>query len=582
MLPWFNAKPECPVDAATKDWIDRRWAWLTQEFGLQRLRDATVVLPLAQFFPDEFDGRPEDAQRMLDRVCGYMGVDPAGLKLSIYTENNPVFEGQWQRGTSGLYQQDGEQHHIWIEQANLGDPVGMVGTMAHELGHVHLLGNGRISDETADHEPLTDLLTVFLGLGVFTANSVIYEQYLRQGAYARERMGKRGYLTMPQFAYALALFARDRAEEQPAWAEHLRPDVREPFANACCFLAAPPETAALPARAAASTAIQALTEEVPFEDGEEPARRPLAAADLLRRFAAGERVFREVDLQDMDLQGVNLRGCGLEGADLSGANLSDATLADADLREVDAQAALFINADLRDVDLRDADFSGADLTGADLTGADIRGADFQGAILRRTILTGVQRNAGTDFSDADLSTAVTDIPPQQENLRGVSRSALAADGLTTVVIHLCGYLAVLAICMILGAVVGTFLDMATWTVTGAARMSGHFTMICGLLSGGFYLRYAVRQWQHDRQSSANDEHRRRTSAQRLCRWAFVLWLLVVAMGVGAAIGGWVDFATTTYPHRSSDGGFGAVAGSLVSGSLFLWCYFRYWSSDDED
>lgn len=173
---------------------------------------------------------------MLDRACGYMGIDPATVELSLYQDRNPVHEGRWRQGTAGLYHPDGDKFRVWVEVANLDDPLGMVGTMAHELGHVHLLGHGRLTDEAEDHEPLTDLLTVYLGMGAFTANSVIRENYWHRGAYSGWSMGRRGYLTMPMFGYAFALFARARGEERPAWARELRLDVRSAFKQAVRFL----------------------------------------------------------------------------------------------------------------------------------------------------------------------------------------------------------------------------------------------------------------------------------------------------------------------------------------------------------
>ncbi len=90
----------------------------------------------------------------------------------------------------------------------------MVATLAHELGHIHLLGHGRISDDVEDHEPLTDLLTVFFGMGIFTANAVMYEQYWENGVLSGWSMGRRGYLGMPVYGYALARFARLRRGRQ--------------------------------------------------------------------------------------------------------------------------------------------------------------------------------------------------------------------------------------------------------------------------------------------------------------------------------------------------------------------------------
>jgi hypothetical protein len=117
-------------------------------------------------------------------------------------------------------------------------------SIAHELGHVHLLGHDRISGEAEDHEPLTDLLTVYFGLGVLTANSVIREQYWHEGYSSGWKMGRQGYLTMPIYGYALARFARLRGEDGEEWSRELRPDVRSAFKQSMRFLEAEAEEVA--------------------------------------------------------------------------------------------------------------------------------------------------------------------------------------------------------------------------------------------------------------------------------------------------------------------------------------------------
>jgi hypothetical protein len=237
MFDWFFSNSECPVDPAMRQWIDTRWAWLEGQFGTERLRDGCVILPRAEFFPDPFHGTEEDARRMLDRVCDYMDIDPGSIELSLYEDRNPVYEGEWRNGTAGLYHPEAGRFRIWVEVANLEDPLAMVGTLAHELGHVHLLGHGRISDEAKDHEPLTDLLTVYFGMGVFTANSVIRERYWHAGYVSGWNMGRQGYLGMPAYGYAFARFARARDEAGAEWVRELRLDVRSAFKQALRFLA---------------------------------------------------------------------------------------------------------------------------------------------------------------------------------------------------------------------------------------------------------------------------------------------------------------------------------------------------------
>src|SRR5262249_48375253 len=144
----------------------------------------------------------------------------------------PVIEGagmqSWQ-GAAGLYQDEGWGQTIHLDAAALPDPLALVATAAHELGHVLLLGQGRVSPDAEDHEELTDLLTVFLGLGVFTANTRVRSESSHDGLTESFGIRRLGYLGQPQTGYALALFAYARGEHDPAWARHLCADVRSPF-----------------------------------------------------------------------------------------------------------------------------------------------------------------------------------------------------------------------------------------------------------------------------------------------------------------------------------------------------------------
>jgi tetratricopeptide (TPR) repeat protein len=72
---------------------------------------------------------------------------------------------------------------------------------------------------------LTDLLTVFFGLGIFTANSVIREANWRVGRFSGWNLSRQGYLGLAEYAYALALYAAARGERKPDWLRHLRPDL---------------------------------------------------------------------------------------------------------------------------------------------------------------------------------------------------------------------------------------------------------------------------------------------------------------------------------------------------------------------
>jgi hypothetical protein len=437
----FGFKPECPIDPPTREWIDRRWDWLTREFGSERLRSAQVILPSPEFFPDAYSGTEDDVRVMLDRVCEFMDLNPDSIELSIYRERRPIHGAGWHEGAAGLYHEEDGKYQIEIEAANIDDPQRLVATIAHELGHVHLLGHGRIDPETEDHEPLTDLLTVFLGLGVFTANSVIHEKYWRAGEVSGWSIGRQGYLTMPMYGYALAKFTLARWDEQPPWAKLLRPDVRSPFTKSLRFLAAPPSDVPASAPIAPYTQKESIQEE-PDESEEEQSNQdsddsppgevefpeiPGSAEELLKRYARGDRDFRSINLSGASLREADLRGSNLAGADLSEVDMSFAMLTGCDLHGAYLHEAVLRGATLRNANLAEADLNGADLSDADLTGADIRGADFRRTLLDGANLTATIRSRKTDLSNVDISKVECDVDLSQEKLVGgdVSNRVLA-------------------------------------------------------------------------------------------------------------------------------------------------------------
>jgi hypothetical protein len=235
MLRWFQSKPTCPIDADERQWIDVRWTWLAEAFRGALSQQPQLILPNNEFFPDPYDGSLQSAELIFNRVCAYMGIDAERVELNFFYERDPLTvgpDGLTCGGAVGYYsdEEDCDAYLIWLKVTILDDPTSIVVTLAHELGHVLLLGEGRIDDDEDDHEPLTDLLTVYLGLGIFSANAVISGN--------GSDIGSTGYLSMRAYGYALALFARERKKDGDTWTGYLRPDVRKAFRQSLHFLAA--------------------------------------------------------------------------------------------------------------------------------------------------------------------------------------------------------------------------------------------------------------------------------------------------------------------------------------------------------
>lgn len=219
--------PKLPISCEHQIWVDDCFRRLAGLLGARRLLEATVVLPTPEHFPDPYDRSEQALRSMFDRVAGLMQIDPKKVELTVFAREHdmtrslvPFFRGS-HSGASGLYIDEAEKPHISVDEGLLKDPVALVGVLAHEIGHIILLRPGLVRRDDPDMETLTDLLTVFLGFGVFSANSAFYfeqhNHYDSQGWSAR----RLGYVPEEVYGYALARFAYERGENKPRWASFL-------------------------------------------------------------------------------------------------------------------------------------------------------------------------------------------------------------------------------------------------------------------------------------------------------------------------------------------------------------------------
>jgi hypothetical protein len=213
--------PRCPVETQTKAWVERRMRWLAGRFGVGRLRSARVVLPTNEFFPDSYDGSEAAARDCFARMCGYMGVDPGSVALEVVDDRHMP-------GAAGLYEQK-IRSNVYVARSQLESPPRLLATLAHELAHEMLLNGGHLTAAEADHEQVTDLLPVFLGVGIFLANATVQFDSQRTGNEYSWSVSRQGYLNSLALGYALAVFAHVRGEAKPAWAAHLRTDAAVTF-----------------------------------------------------------------------------------------------------------------------------------------------------------------------------------------------------------------------------------------------------------------------------------------------------------------------------------------------------------------
>jgi hypothetical protein len=245
MLDWLF-RPTCPCDPAAKVWVEKRLAWLADEFEDSAYSGRPVILPTPQFFPDPFDGSESSIRTMLDRVCGYMDVDRELVDLEFTDHCGKIWmvndSGQYlPSGMAGTYSKEDQRVHIKLDVSGIDNLTGLIGTMAHELAHERLMGERRMTGEEFDNELLTDLTVVHFGLGVFLANSPRAWQSTLT-SWPGGELRRPEYMSSPMYGWALAHLALFRGETKPPWARYLSLSARANLTQGIRYLLATADT----------------------------------------------------------------------------------------------------------------------------------------------------------------------------------------------------------------------------------------------------------------------------------------------------------------------------------------------------
>lgn len=239
----------CPVPESKRLWLEDAFLLLLGFFGKENTQQRKVLIPHYSDFPVRYNGTEQSAYETLKIVATQMELPFDIIELNFYDDRvNKVSSGspfgdkiyleshKDDKNAGGYYfgRTEHGNYQIFLSRKKLSIPENMVATLAHEIAHIKLLGENRMSE---NNEYLTDLTTVIFGLGIFNANAAF------QSYKTIDSRGWRssGYLSQTQWGYALALFAHLRSERSPAWIKYLTPDVENYFLKGQQFIEANPK-----------------------------------------------------------------------------------------------------------------------------------------------------------------------------------------------------------------------------------------------------------------------------------------------------------------------------------------------------
>jgi hypothetical protein len=233
--------PRLPVDDDELEFQLATSQWLEREFGAAG--DSPLVLPTPEYFPSvRAAGTRAGVRELFDDVRRAAGMADWRCELTAGAGDRPVEAGNAHLlrhegpaapcGTFRIAEDDAGRHaNISYNPDMAHDQAALTATFAHELGHYLMATSRGVPPGGWDlHELHTDLAAVYLGFGVFLANSARhFAQYLSAGTMGwSSRM--QGYLSEGALVTALAIFqrlaGRDPLEPEPWLKDYLRKDLR--------------------------------------------------------------------------------------------------------------------------------------------------------------------------------------------------------------------------------------------------------------------------------------------------------------------------------------------------------------------
>jgi len=225
-------KPDVPPEEVV-DWLFQAFAWLMREGGgWWEFSHRKLILPTPEFFPIGGEGA-DLAEGLLYQVKQHAGMDDWPVTLEEH-EDDPTrtelfgriaMDGTDHGGTAGTFRGHGGAgltSIITYSPKLLTDPAKLVATLAHEIGH-YLLADAQTAPPGGweREEQATDVCAVFLGFGVFLANSAFTFSQWTDGQWQGWRTSSLGYLNEQTLAYALGIFLRLRELDAKPALRHL-------------------------------------------------------------------------------------------------------------------------------------------------------------------------------------------------------------------------------------------------------------------------------------------------------------------------------------------------------------------------
>lgn len=232
--------PSLPVERDEFDWLLACFAWIDRTLGARDGADGftpRLVLP-----HDPGLASAATAKDLFEAVKHAAGLEQWQCSLEQgETRRAAISTGlvtgvTKQKSALGTFSIEGNTPVIRYDPILLRKPEALVATFAHELAHLVIHSLGMPPGGEALEEHATDCMAVYLGFGVFLANSARHFSQFEEGAMQGWQSETAGYLSENALVTVLAMFERRFATDGDA-AATLKPYLRSVHGRAHRYLA---------------------------------------------------------------------------------------------------------------------------------------------------------------------------------------------------------------------------------------------------------------------------------------------------------------------------------------------------------
>lgn len=230
------------LDTELTQWQFDCFDWLLRHTGgLETFKQRRLILPTPQYFPHDGSSGHAFAEMIFHQVKVHAGMAdwPCTLQCQEADPNTMVSPQAFVQGVphspSGTFRTLKEGGVlITYNPTQLRNSMSLVATFAHELAHYRTADFPEPPPGGWDvWEPATDLAAVFMGFGIFLANSRFNFSHFDDGNTAGWRWQQQGYLSDVEVLHMHAIFSSVLGIDQRETLPHLKSALRGIFKRVC-------------------------------------------------------------------------------------------------------------------------------------------------------------------------------------------------------------------------------------------------------------------------------------------------------------------------------------------------------------